>query len=230
LTLARVRHSGDWYTGARYAGPRVLADALSGRAARGPDAEVDALRREAGLPPKGAPGTVRIDLRVADPVEAKDLAADRVDVAYLAGRQSIDLSDEGVGRLKSYLADGGFLLAEAVMGDKRADAAFRRLLPRLGLAARRLDKSHPLLTGAMAGAGGYALDAVRYRYALRAERLAVRVPELYALTSGLELVGVYSPVDLMYSQAGYPAWDCRGYEDQDARAVLTNILLLASTR
>ena len=151
-------------------------------------------------------------------------------IAYLAGRQSIDLAQADAAAVKKYLADGGFLLAEAVMGDPRADAAWRTLLPRLGLKTRRLKKSHALVTGQMNGATGYPLENMKYRHALKEQRIGKPDPELFGLYAGDRLVGIYSPFDLMYSQCGYDAWQCRGYAAEDALAILTNIILLVSTR
>ena len=43
-----------------------------------------------------------------------------------------------------------------------------------------------------------------------------------------KLVGVFSPFDLLFSQTGCKAYGNLGYEPDDARAVATNILLLAT--
>ena len=86
------------------------------------------------------------------------------------------------------------------------------------------------LTGQMDGATGYRLEKMKYRHSLKAERIGKLRPHLAGLYLGDRLVGIYSPFDLVYSHAGYDAWMCRGYAAEDAQAILTNILLLASTR
>ena len=230
LKLARVTHSGDWFTGKHYSGPGVLARQLV--AGDASEARIDALRREAELP-AGAPGatpTGQLMLETVAEIPPDALDPAQVQIAYLAGRQGIGLSDAAATAVKTYLAGGGFLLAEAILGDRRADASFRELAARLGLKMRLLKKSHPLITGQMDGATGYPIENVHFRHALKAERVGRPEAELYGLMLGQELVGVYSPFDLMYCQAGYDAWECRGYATEDALAILTNIVLLVTTR
>ena len=227
LKLARVKHSGDWYTARNYDGPGVLADALRTGGGRG--AAMEQLRRDAELPAEpGAGGGLALE--VVPEMAAADLKLDQVQIAYLAGRQSIDLAEADAAALKTYLAGGGFLLAEAVLGDRRAEDAMQNLAARLGLKMTRVGKDHPLITGTMDGATGYPLDGMGYTHSLKVERVGRGEPELFELTLGGKPVGVYSPFDLMYCQAGCDAWNCRGYAPDDARAILTNILLLASAR
>jgi hypothetical protein len=40
-----------------------------------------------------------------------------------------------------------------------------------------------------------------------------------------KLVGIYSPFDVLYSTTGYDAYSRRGYQEEDALAVATNIIL-----
>jgi hypothetical protein len=226
LTLARLKHGGDWYVGRHYKAPALLAQTLGGA---GQDADpLAAAVTHPELNTGAASSALR--LNVVDELEFKDLNAGAVHVAHLAGRQGLMTAEADLQALKAYLAAGGFLLAEAVMGEVRFDADFRAMAKTLALDLRPIEKEHPLLTGALNGATGYRIQQVRYRYALRAERIGKPLPELFGIYSGETLVGVYSPFDLMFAQTGYEAWMCRGYEDQDALAILTNVLLLVSTR
>jgi len=43
------------------------------------------------------------------------------------------------------------------------------------------------------------------------------------------MVGVYSPLDVVFSATPYQACMCRGYQAGDAQAVAANILLYASS-
>jgi Domain of unknown function (DUF4159) len=230
LTLARVKHGGDWYTGKHYDGPGVLARSLG--TPRDPEAaELQALQQEAGITPgdeDGDDGTLK--LKTIAEIDAAALDPAKVHVAYLAGRQSIGLSDADIVAMKKYVAGGGFLLVEATMGDIRADAAWRLLAPKLGLVMKPIRKGHPIVTGQMDGATGYVLDRMHYCHALKAQRIGKPYPALSGLYAGDKLVGVYSPFDLMYCHAGYSAWNCRGYAPDDALAILTNILLHVSTQ
>jgi len=204
IKVARVKHGGDWYVGENYA----------------------ALQRMAARETPRCP----VRLNIADALSPSALPGAGVALAHLGGRQGATLSDAEAGALKAFLEGGGFLLAEAVMGDPRFDAAFRTVAGQVGLALKPLGAEDPLIRGNLNGASGYDVSSVRVKHALRVERMGKPLPVLFGIHLNDKLVGVYSPYDLSYSQAGFDAWDCRGYEPADATAVLTNILLLVSTR
>jgi hypothetical protein len=48
--------------------------------------------------------------------------------------------------------------------------------------------------------------------------------------AGDKLIGVLSPLDVMFSINPYEACMLRGYRPPDAAAIATNIVLLATTR
>jgi hypothetical protein len=204
LKAVRLKHGGDWYVGQNYGAWAHLT-------------------REVG-------GRCPLKLELADPVDAAGLTASGAQIAQLTARQAVTLNDADVASLKKYLEGGGFLLAEAAMGDTRFEGTFRPLAQQLGLQEKALAADDPLIKGAFKGATGYDVSAVKFRYALRTERLGKAVPDLRGLYLGDKLVGVYSPFDLSFTQTGCDAWGCRGYEAEDAMAILTNILLLVSTR
>lgn len=203
LTVARIKHGGDWYVGRNYHPWAVLGERL---------------QAQAGLA-----------ISEGEPLAPGDAAA--ADVLYLSGRATCSLTDDGVKWLKERLDGGALLVAEAVLGDKRFDGEFRVMIDRAGLALRPLDKEHPLLSGALgAEAKGYAVPQVGYAVALKAERIGKPLPLLLGIYHGEKMVGVYSPFDVMYRQTGAAAFDCRGYDVDDARALAANIALLASGR
>ena len=204
LTVARVKHGGDWYTGQNYQLMERLAADLAERTA--------------------------LKLRSVAAVAPSALAVAGVQVAWLTGRQSVLLDEAEVAALKAYLASGGFLLVEATLGDERFDAAFRPLAGNLGLTMKAVAKDDPLVTGKLEGTSGYDVSGVKYKFALRPARIGKPQPELFGLYLGEKRVGVYSPYDLMYCQTGMDAYDCRGYEAEDARAVLTNVMVTAGGR
>ena len=204
ISVARVKHSGDYYVGRNYDGLNLLGKAME---------------------LSGGP-----TLFQADEKKPEELKPAEVAVAYLTGRQGLTLSDAERKGLVDYVKDGGFLLVEAAMGDKRFDAAFMPLASELGLALRPILDDHGLITGQMGAATGYAIKGVKYKPALIADRLGQPLPQLLGLYLGDKLVGVYSPFDLLYAQTGYEAWGNRGYAADDARAILTNIFLLAASR
>ena len=204
LKLAAVRHGGDWFAGQNY-------KLLSRAAAAVPEA--------AGL-----------KASVLETTAPADLTKAGVNLAWLAGRKSVTLSEAEQAALKQYLADGGLLVAEAVMGDARFDGEFRALASQMGLKMMVLGKDAPILSGSFGGATGYAIDPVKFKFALRVQRVGRQVPELHGLYLGEKLVGVYSPFDITWCQTGMDAFDCRGYETEDAQALVTNLLLWASAR
>jgi hypothetical protein len=204
LKVVRLKHGGDWYVGQNYGALAHLAKEVEGRAA--------------------------LKLELAEAVDAAGLAASGAQIAQMTARQAVTLGEPETAALKKYLEGGGFLLVEAAMGDTRFDATFRPLAEQLGLQVKALAADDPLVKGAFKGATGYDVSAVKFRYALRTERMGKATPDLRGLYLGDKLVGVYSPFDLSFSQTVYDAWGCRGYESEDAMAILTNILLLVSTR
>jgi hypothetical protein len=221
---ARVKHGGDWYTGRNYDGLGVLAASLAtGNVA----SDSPAALLEGG---DAVAGAAVIKLEPSGEMDPSALEATKVELAYFGARQGMTLSDAEATAMKKYLQDGGLLFVEAIMGDKRADAAWRALAGQLGLKMLPVGKTDPLLTGQLEGATGYPVDGVKYRFSLREERIGKPDPELYRLVLGDKTVGVYSPFDVTYCQAGYDAWGCRGYESEDALALATNIVLLATAR
>jgi len=204
IAVARVKHGGDYYVACNY----KALDTLAGHLGR----------------------TAQLAVSDAGDMAAADLKPDQVQVAHLTGRQAVTMAEADLKALTDYLKAGGFLLAEAALGDRRFDEALRPLLAQAGAQLKKLPEDHALLTGRMAGAAGYAVKAVKFKPTLLAERVGRRVPEVHGITLDGKLVGLYSPFDLMYAQTGYDAWGSRGYGEEDARAMLANIFLFVSSR
>jgi len=203
LRVARLKTSGDYYAGANYH-PLEHYNTERDRAAP--------------------------ELKIADPVAPADVAADRLDVLWLTGRQGADLSDEAAAAVKAFLAGGGFLFAEATLGDERFQKSFAKTADALGLKRKAFAQDAPLVTGRMDGAAGYDVSKPRFTTHLKARRIGHAGPVLEGIYLGDKLVGVYSPYDVMFSQTGCKAYGNLGYEEADARAVATNVLLLATCK
>lgn len=204
ISVARLKHGGEWYAGQNYHPWALLGEEAKARAG--------------------------LEINEIDPlVSGADVAAGP-NLLYLSGRAACDLGPAGDKWLKDCLAGGGFLFAEAAMGDKRFDEPLRATLKAAGLTVKPLTSDSPLLSGRFEGATGFAVDKVGFTYALRGERIAKLQPELLGIFLDDKLVGVYSPFDIMYRQTGCAAWDCRGYETDDARALALNIALQVSAR
>jgi hypothetical protein len=161
-------------------------------------------------------------------VAPADLA--KYDVAYLAGTKALVLSAEQREALKSFVAAGGLLWLEAVTGSADFDQSVKQFAQDMGWELKMLPMTHGLMTGRMDPALGYNLTAgVEFRRALRVSRLGRPYAEFMGLYAGERLVGLYSPLDVLFSLQPYEAWSCKGYQPVDAEAVATNIVLYLTT-
>jgi len=154
------------------------------------------------------------------------------DVAYLIGLGEVSLTADEKQALKAYLNKGGFLWAEAAGGNAAFARAMLALAGDLGLTIKRVPQTDPIITGRFpSGAKGYSLiSGVQFKRALRVQRLGRAHAELMGFYNGGKLVGVFSPIDIIFSATGYDAYENRGYDTQDAKAVATNLLIYLSTR
>ena len=212
LRIARVRHGGDWSTGANYRGFERLAKDLKAKAA--------------------------VTLEVTEPsavpfteggVATKDLAG--YDVAYLAGAKALVLAPDEQEALKAFVAGGGFVWIEAVRGASAFDASVKEFAQAMGWELKLLPPSHGLMTGRMDPAQGYNLTSgVQFRRALRVRRLGRGYAEFVGVFDGERMVGLYSPFDVLFGLQPYEAWDISGYQAADAAAVATNLVLYLTTQ
>ena len=205
LRLARVKYDGPgWLAGRNYKVLQRLQKALSGKAS--------------------------VNLAVTeDGAEASGLSGH--DIAYLTGPGEIKMAETQKQALKAYLANGGFLWAESANGSTHFNGAFRKLCAETGLTLKLIPQTHPLITGRLPNGKGYSLiSGVQFSRSLRVPRLGRPHAELTGIYLGDKLVGVYSPLDIMFSMTGYNAYGRRGYKTQDARAVATNIILFLTDR
>jgi hypothetical protein len=208
LRIARVRHAGNWEVGANYGG---LEQAAAGLKAAGVTADVTGPKavpfNEGGVPATGLAG---------------------YHAAYLAGSGPFTLTQAEREGLKAFIAGGGLLWFEAAMGAPEFDQALQKLVGQMGWKLEVLPLTHALLTGRMGAALGHNLVArVEFRKSIRIGRLPRA--ELIGVYADGRLIGVYSPLDVMFAIKPYEAYKCRGYLPQDAEAVAANILLYLTT-
>ena len=211
LRIARVKHGGNWEVGANYAGFKRLAEHVKEKA------EVTLEVEEANEPPVTAKGVAPADLK-------------GYDVAYLTGSRPFTLTPDEQAALKACVADGGFLWLEAAGGSNAFHESVKQLADALGWELKLLLETHGLMTGRMDGAQGYNLTSgVKFRRALRAAKLGRRYADFYGLYEGGRMIGLYSPLDVLFSLTPYEAWECKGYQPEHAEAVATNIVLYLTT-
>ena len=203
LRLARVKHAGNWDVGARYKGLEHLKKYVADKA--GLALEVT----ERGT----APG---------------DLGG--FDVAYVTGSAAFELGAKDVEDLKAFAAKGGFLWFEAARGSLDFNTSLRKIAQDAGWRITLLAKGHPLMSGRMGGPTGFDLTGnVKFRRALKVIRNGRPEAEFHGVFDGDRMIGVYSPLDVVFSATSYEACLCKGYLQSDAEAVATNILLYASS-
>ena len=211
LRIARLRHNGNWEVGANYGALAKLGDYLRNKFG------VVLQVKETAAPPVTDVG-----------VPPQNLA--NFDVAYLTGTREFTLGDAEREALGKWVAAGGFLWAEAAGGATEFDEAMKTLAAQMGWDLKPLPDDHPLMTGTMNGAQGYGLaKGVEFRRALRIIRADKPRADLVGIYAGDRMVGLYSPLDVMFSLSPYEAYACRGYKTVDAGAVATNIVFYLTT-
>ena len=204
LSLVRLKSDGDWQTNRNYKGFEQIAAEMAKRA--------------------------EVRLKVDEDGTAATALADQ-DAAYLTGSREVTLTEPQRQALRAYLAKGGFLWAEAATGSEAFDKSFRKLAADMGWELKDFDKTSPLMTGALHRAVGYDLSkGVQFRPALRMARLGRPSAWLFGIYQDDLLVGVYSPLDIVFSVTPYDAYGCRGYQSEDAAAVAANIILMMTDR
>ncbi len=205
LRLARVRHSGDWDVGRNY---RVF------------EPLVEYLRERAG-----------VSLDVAEEgAAAANLTA--YDIAWLGGSKEFTLTEAEQAALAAYVKAGGQLWIEAAGGSAAFDASVLALVHEMGWQMEVLPKTAPVITGRMGAALGHDLShGLRFSRTLRTVKLGSRAfADLQVIrdASGRR-VGLYSPLDVLFSTTGYEAYGRHGYRAPDALAAGTNLVLALST-
>jgi len=212
LKIARVSHGGNWEAGANYGGFRTLAQYVKDKA--GITLQVQESRRtpvtEAGVPVGMLSG---------------------YNAAFITGSTAWTLQPQEKVALKEYVDKGGLLWFEAATGSRAFEESLRQLAAEMKWELRLLPKDHPLMTGRLDPGLGYDLTTgVRFSTWFSKQRLGRSYAEFFGVFAGDKMIGVYSPLDILYSITGYESWRSRGYSDDDAAAVATNLLVYLSTQ
>ena len=211
LKVARVKHGGDWQTGLNYGGLQKLAAAV---------------KQKAGitLDVKETPQSSAADIGVAPG------ALSGYTVAYVTGAGAITFTPEEKQALKDYAGKGGFLWFEGSCGSGTFEASLRQLAGEMGWTLKLLPNNNGLLTGRMDPGLGYNLTSgVEFRAGFRKARLGRQYAEFFGIFSGEKMIGVYSPLDIVFAATDYEAYNCKGYKPEDAASVMTNLAIYIST-
>ncbi|MCD4824507.1 MAG: DUF4159 domain-containing protein [Phycisphaerae bacterium] len=198
LVLAQIIHSGDWDPT-----PHALPNLMK------------YIQNQTTLNVQFKRQTIRLD----------DLDVFKHPVLYMTGLRDFKLTKQEVQRLRTYLTSGGILIADAAVGKKAFDVAFRRelkrVLPKAGL--------KPIALGAAVYQMPYKIRTVDYAETLKSSNPRLNTPTLEGITIDGQLGVIYSPVGLAagWEQLGF-AYN-RGYSDTDALRLGVNIFAYALT-
>ena len=155
---------------------------------------------------------------------ADDKAFDHV-VLYMTGLRDFKFSPAEAARLKTYLASGGVLVADAGAGCKAFDVAFRREIKRvLGEAELK-----PIALDSPLFEAPFKVRAVDYTEAAKAAQPDLNAPMLLAASVDNSLAVIYSPYSLANGWEQIPFAYNIGYGDDDALRLGVNILAYAVT-
>jgi hypothetical protein len=144
---------------------------------------------------------------------------------YMTGHEDFAFEDTEVRVLRSYLANGGVLLADACCGREAFDTAFRRelkrVLPKSEL--KPLPLKHPVYSSLV------TINKVRYTDWVREKQPDLDTPALEGVTNGGVLCVIYSKYGLGSQWDGLHRPYARAYSPQDAVRLGANIITYAMT-
>jgi len=204
LRIAQVRYAGDWNVA-----PRALERLLEGvNKSWGPIA---------ALPPES--------LALDDPQVYEHM------LLFLHGSRSFVLSAGEQEALRTHLANGGVLLADACCGSGAFDRSFREMAASLfpGRELKRIPPDHPLFGEGRAarpleGPPSEQTDPPR---STGAPDLVPAEPYLEGLTIDGRLAVIYSRYDLSCAVAGDRGTECAGYDSAEALRLAVRIVMHA---
>ncbi|MHB0957991.1 MAG: DUF4159 domain-containing protein [Pirellulaceae bacterium] len=135
--------------------------------------------------------------------------------------------------LTDYIANGGFLFADAICASPEFATSFRLEMEAIfpGQKLERIPVNHPLFSNEF---GGFDLSRVTLNDPqLRVEgaRLESRHTQTAPVLEGLQVNGryavVFSPYDISCALESSSALECKGYIKEDAARIATNVILFA---
>jgi len=202
--MARIVHGGDWNTNplasARIS--EVLTDAMS----------------------------IGVEEKTAVPLTAP--APADIPVLWLTGTKPAVLALAPRKNLKAYILAGGTVLIDPAMGGKAFFDDAKAMLDKLfgAESLKRAGADSPILTGQFAG--GIGSDVTLARYTTWPGRKAPKrsLPEVWTVEVSGRIAVVLSRNALACPVEGLPTYGCAGLARDDARRLMTNVLLYAASR
>ena len=168
--------------------------------------------------------TLEVQFKCAN-VDLRKAEAFDYPVLYMTGHDDFVLTDEEVASLRSYLRNGGILLADACCGRQAFDNAFRReigrVLPKHEL--KPIEPTHPLFSIQS------KIGKVTYSGILRQNHPEMQTPQLLGITRGGVLSVIYSPIGLGTQWDGVERPFAKCYSSADGLRIGMNVIVYAMT-
>ncbi len=201
VTVARLRHAGDWQTNPLALGR--LSDVLL--------------------------SAVSLAVKEGDAIDLSKKPEESVPLLWLTGSAGPDLPAQARENLRAYLEDGGMLFVDPAVGSEEFLEAARALLVEMfgAAAVKPVPLAHPLITGQFAGGVGSDIRQVTYSPAAAQAKPALRQPILWGVEMQGRLAVVLSRYGVTCPLEGYPTYGCQGLSTADARRLAANVVLYA---
>ena len=203
LSIAKLRHSGDWD-----AAPNAIKKLLR------------TLQQSFGVVAGSQPWTI----------PASDPRLYRHTLLYLHGQRNFDLTAEEVRNVRRYLENGGVLFSDACCGAPKFDSSFRELMQRMfpDVPLQRIPVDHELFSSEI----GHDLKEVRMRAPLNDDGTGplnpverTGPPYLEGIKLGDRYAVVYSKYDISCALEQQTSLSCIGYLPEDAAKIAMNVVL-----
>ena len=183
-----------------------------------------------------AHGELRLQIATNEfPIRGDDKNLNRFILTFMHGRHEFRFTPNERENLRTYLENGGTLLADSICASEEFVRAFRREIEAVfpGKKLERIPISDPIYSEA---AGGFDIRQVARRdpVAQRAdEPLRARERQVEPELEGIKIDGrwavIFSPFDISCALEQHEAMECRGYTREDAARIGLNVLMYALT-
>jgi hypothetical protein len=181
---------------------------------------------------------VRQEVELRAMVEQREVSATSENlceypVLFTHGRRAFRWNAAERKALADFIANGGFLFADAICASPEFATSFRAEMEALfpGQKLERIPVNHPLFTNEFSG---FDLSRVTVNDPLlsqEGERLDARHLQTSPVLEGIQVEGryvvVFSPYDLSCGLESSTSLECKGYLKADAARIATNIILYA---